>query len=156
MKRLLCVKLKDWISNSVDPDETAHWAVSSRSMLFAKAYYYVRKIKEYGWIHLQGDIFPAITALLGGVKAVYQVLNRSWNLLRKLSTFIRLKRLWCQSFEYAELYVSFDQFQCAGKADSQPCTLSKSRLFKYIENFTSKNWKFSEKTQIFFIFLLKT
>ena len=32
----------------------------------------------------------------------------------------------------------------------------KTRLFKYIENFTSKNWKFSnKKTLIFFTFLLK-
>ena len=30
-------------------------------------------------------------------------------------------------------------------------------LFKYIENFTTKNWKFSDKnSDIFFIFLLKT
>ena len=28
------------MSNSVDPDETAHWAVSSGSMLFVKVYYY--------------------------------------------------------------------------------------------------------------------
>ena len=34
LERSLYVKLKDWISNSVDPDETAH------SMLFAKVYYY--------------------------------------------------------------------------------------------------------------------
>ena len=40
LERRLYVKLKDWMSNSVDPDETAHWAVSSGSMLFAKAYYY--------------------------------------------------------------------------------------------------------------------
>ena len=39
-ERRLYVKLKNWMSNSVDPDETAHWAVSSGSMLFAKAYYY--------------------------------------------------------------------------------------------------------------------
>ena len=32
-----------------------------------------------------------------------------------------------------------------------------TRLFKYIENFTSKNWNFSDKESlIFFIFLLKT
>ena len=35
--------------------------------------------------------------------------------------------------------------------------ITKTRLFKYIENFTSKNRKFSDKkTLIFFIFLLKT
>ena len=35
--------------------------------------------------------------------------------------------------------------------------ITKTRLFKYIENFTSKNWKFSDiKTLIFFLFLLKT
>ena len=35
--------------------------------------------------------------------------------------------------------------------------ITKTRLFKYIENFTSKNWKFSDrKTLIFFILLLKT
>ena len=35
--------------------------------------------------------------------------------------------------------------------------ITKTRLFKYIENFTTKNWKFSDKkTLIFFIFLLKT
>ena len=39
LERLLYVKLKDWLSNSVDPDDTAQWAVSSGSMLFAKAYY---------------------------------------------------------------------------------------------------------------------
>ena len=33
--------------------------------------------------------------------------------------------------------------------------ITKTRLFKYIENFTFKNWKFSDKkTLIFFIFLL--
>ena len=35
--------------------------------------------------------------------------------------------------------------------------ITKTHLFKYIENFTSKNRKFSdEKTLIFFILLLKT
>ena len=33
--------------------------------------------------------------------------------------------------------------------------ITKTRLFKYIENFTSKNRKFSGKKLIFFIFLLK-
>ena len=36
------------------------------------------------------------------------------------------------------------------------CFITKTRLFKYIENFISKNWKFSDKKLIFFIFLLKT
>ena len=40
LERRLHVKLKDRMSNSVDPDETAHGAVSSGSMLFAKANYY--------------------------------------------------------------------------------------------------------------------
>ena len=36
-------------------------------------------------------------------------------------------------------------------------SITKTCLFKYIENFTSKSWKFSNKqTLIFFIFLLKT
>ena len=37
-------------------------------------------------------------------------------------------------------------------------TITKTRLFKYIENFSSKNLKFSDKKQtvIFFILLLKT
>ena len=36
-------------------------------------------------------------------------------------------------------------------------SITKTRLFKYIENFTSKNIKFSDKKNlIFFIFLLKT
>ena len=35
--------------------------------------------------------------------------------------------------------------------------IAKTRLFKYIENFTSKNWKFLDKRLgYFFIFLLKT
>ena len=36
--------------------------------------------------------------------------------------------------------------------------ISKTRLFQYIENFTIKNWKFSNKNSdsFFFIFLLKT
>ena len=37
-------------------------------------------------------------------------------------------------------------------------SITKTRLFKDIENFTFKNWKFSDKkkTLIFFVFLLKT
>ena len=35
--KTLYVKLKDWMSNSVDLEATAHWAVSSGYMLFAKA-----------------------------------------------------------------------------------------------------------------------
>ena len=38
LERRLYVKLKDWMSNSVDPDETAQ--VSSGSMLFEKAFYH--------------------------------------------------------------------------------------------------------------------
>ena len=35
--------------------------------------------------------------------------------------------------------------------------ITQTRLFKYIENFTTKTWKFSDKkSNIFFIFLLKT
>ena len=36
--------------------------------------------------------------------------------------------------------------------------ITETRLFKYIENFTSKNWKkkIDEKLWYFFIFLLKT
>ena len=37
LERRLYVKLKDWMSNRVDPDEMGHWASSSGSMLFAKA-----------------------------------------------------------------------------------------------------------------------
>ena len=33
--------------------------------------------------------------------------------------------------------------------------ITKTRLFKYIENFTTKNWQISEKILIFFIFLIK-
>ena len=40
LERCLYVKLKDCMSNCVDPEETAHGAVSPGSMLFAKAYYY--------------------------------------------------------------------------------------------------------------------
>ena len=36
-------------------------------------------------------------------------------------------------------------------------TITKTRLFKYIVNFTTKNWKFSDKnSDIFFMFLHKT
>ena len=34
--------------------------------------------------------------------------------------------------------------------------ITKTHLFQYKENFTFKNWKFSDKKLIFFIFLLKT
>ena len=35
--------------------------------------------------------------------------------------------------------------------------IMKTGLFKYTENFTTKNWKFSDKnSDIFFIFLFKT
>ena len=34
--------------------------------------------------------------------------------------------------------------------------ITKTRLFKYIENFTTKSWNFSDKNSDIFIFLLKT
>ena len=34
--------------------------------------------------------------------------------------------------------------------------ITKTRLFKYIENFITKNWKFSDKNSDMFLFLLKT
>ena len=34
--------------------------------------------------------------------------------------------------------------------------IMKIRLFQYIENFTTKNWKFQVKILIIFIFLLQT
>ena len=40
---------------------------------------------------------------------------------------------------------------------SRENAITKTRLFKYTENFTTKKWKFSDKTiLIFFLFLLKT
>ena len=57
----LCEKLKDWMSNSVDPDETAQWAVSSGSTLFAKAYYY----RLWQWeLTAAGDISTVLLLLL--------------------------------------------------------------------------------------------
>ena len=40
LERRLYEKLKDWMSNIIDPDETAHLVVSSGSMLLAKACYH--------------------------------------------------------------------------------------------------------------------
>ena len=34
-------------------------------------------------------------------------------------------------------------------------TITRTRLFKYTENFAIKNWKFSDKKIYFFIFLVK-
>ena len=59
LERRLYVKLKDWMSNSVDSDETAHWAVSSGSMLFAKAYYYACGSERVIILHVR----PTGTAL---------------------------------------------------------------------------------------------
>ena len=41
-------------------------------------------------------------------------------------------------------------------AKNHPFLIMKTRLFKYIENFTFKNWKFSDFKLIFFMFVLKT
>ena len=54
------VKLKDWMSNSVDPDETAHWAVSSGSMLFAKAYYY--RLWQWKNLSFTNQSTPGVTS----------------------------------------------------------------------------------------------
>ena len=42
--------------------------------------------------------------------------------------------------------------------DEKLSPITKTRPFKYIENFTTKNWKFSDKNSdiFFFIFLLRT
>ena len=45
----------------------------------------------------------------------------------------------------------------ADEANISSKLITKTRLFKYIDTFTSKNWKFSDtKILIFFICLLKT
>ena len=50
------------------------------------------------------------------------------------------------------VFNSFLAFLCPKKS-----TITKTRLFKCTENFTTKKWKFSEKKNlIFFIFSLKT
>ena len=78
MERSLYVQLKDWMSNSVDPDKTARYRLI--------------------WI--------------------YAV---------------------CKSLQLSPLAVQ--KFLDTGFKK----TITKTRLFKYIENFTSKNWKFSDK-----------
>ena len=64
------------------------------------------------------------------------------------------------AFRAAMLYrtLALDLFTCwCSSWMIQGKTITKTRLFKYIENFTTKNWKFSDKnSDIFFIFLLKT
>ena len=48
-------------------------------------------------------------------------------------------------------------FYCCVTSPTTLCFLfTKIRLFKYIENFTTKKWKFSDKNSDIFIFLLKT
>ena len=67
LERRLYVKLKDWMSNSVDQDETAQWAVSSGSMLFAKPIFIAcgsERVKRLAlWVNFSADdilkyIFP--------------------------------------------------------------------------------------------------
>ena len=58
LERRLYVK-KDWMSNNLDPDETAHWAVSSGSMLFAKAIIIVCGMKELKYFN---DFHPLAQA----------------------------------------------------------------------------------------------
>ena len=49
------------------------------------------------------------------------------------------------------------QLQEEIKRVKKKCSITKTRLFKYIENFTTKTTKsFQMKILIFFIFLLKT
>ena len=59
LERRLYVKSKDWMSNSVDPDETAHWAVSFGSMLFAKAYSFLIEPSHLDLCCLQKPIIIA-------------------------------------------------------------------------------------------------
>ena len=47
------------------------------------------------------------------------------------------------------------------EANGDTLDITKTRLFKYTENFTTKNWKFSDKNSdifflFFFLFQLKT
>ena len=41
------------------------------------------------------------------------------------------------------------------RGESKKHHIKKTCIFKYVENFTSKNWKFSDKKLMFFIFVLK-
>ena len=59
-----------------------------------------------------------------------------WN--KKTISIIQLEKR-----PYLELYIYVNN-ECPD--------ITKTRLFKYTENFTTKNWKFSDKNSIFFFF----
>ena len=48
------------------------------------------------------------------------------------------------------------RIESRGLTDLKIIIIMKIRLFQYIENFTTKNWKFQVKILIIFIFLLQT
>ena len=81
LERRLYVKLNDWMSNSVDPDEMAHWAISSGSMLFAKAYFF----RLWQW--------KSSSSLAG--KAPKGLLANSADLYQKLQTVVSDQGLHC-------------------------------------------------------------
>ena len=78
---------------------------------------------------------PIMSVAIGGWLLLLYKRLLKWNLLHTKT----------QNYDFNKL----QQYECSD--------ITKTRLFKYIENFISKNWKFSDKKLwYFFIFLFKT
>ena len=67
--------------------------------------------------------------------------------------------IWCVGSYEDRIYIcNFELYYNSERGFDRvkPVYITKTRLFKYIENITTKNWKGSDKNSTFFIFLLKT
>ena len=73
-----------------------------------------------------------------------------WNKILKGCLWKQNQTWFYDISSYKNSYVFYEAVYVQGIAITKKC------LFKYIENFTTKNWKFSDKNSDFFIFLLKT
>ena len=91
LERCLYVKLKDWMSNSVDPDETAHWAVC-KSLLLSPA-----AVKEF--------IYKLVTMLqIRFFFVFFFPTEKSWIFYFSIKTYIVG---WGASNEYPKCMFSF-------------------------------------------------
>ena len=128
-------QVQTWIlSYSRDTD----WPEVSCRLTFNRMYIYTRRKSMYTNWYWRSFLDPLVHRNIFQVKWV-----STWEIaLSDLYARGKLKSA-CASAQ------SNQSFHCPREKTLSPC-ITKTRLFKYIENITSKNWNFSEKNSDIF------
>ena len=137
-----------WVANSVVSDRTAREASNRNLLCLVNMVIGYQTYTHTDGVLFQSEYFWKVLENPAGVCFHSGIISHQ-NMILKMSVLRSINKYCC----HARRKSAFEHEQ----NDQIYIIITKTRLYKYIENFTSKNWKFSHKnSDIFFIFLLKT